>query len=72
MLAACQPSKEGFQSITGLDDKHLSEELFFQLICPLLVCLGVHSQVTNVSTLEHHLHAHTLSNTTKAFTDCNV
>ena len=53
-------ARKVFRSTSGLDKKHLSEELFFQLVGPLLVGLGVHSQVTNVCTLQHHLHAHTL------------
>ena len=35
---------------------HLLEELLLQLICPALVCLAVCRQVTNISTLQHHLY----------------
>ncbi len=36
--------------------RHLSEEFLLQLEGPALVSLGAHCQVTNVSTLQHHLH----------------
>lgn len=43
--------------MTVPDERHLTEELFLQLVGPLLVRFWVHSQMTNVSTLEHHLQA---------------
>ena len=35
---------------------HLSEESLFKLKRPAFVCFEVDSQVTYVSTLQHHLH----------------
>ena len=35
---------------------HLLEELFFQLVGPLLVGFQVSCQVANVCTLQQHLH----------------